>query len=69
MMPPRDRVHEVEKCNQNINFADDSSVTAREKAVRLVMSEKPNGVENLTMSDTSVIPKLAMRFLSVPDIL
>ena len=66
MTPLKDRVDRQHKCDQKVSLADDSSVTAKVKGVCTVKWQTQDGIEEVRLSETLVVPDLAMSLLSVP---
>ena len=66
MTPKKDRVGKQEECAHTIHLADDSTVTAKEKGVRTVQWQTQDGLDDVHLSETLIVPNLAMSLLSVP---
>lgn len=66
MTPHKNCVHKAEKCHHKVNLADDSCVSAKEKGVRTVKWQTSDGVYDVHLSKTLVVPDLTMSQLSVP---
>lgn len=66
LTPKGDRFRSTMSSNVNINLADDSSVKAFSKGVREVRWMTKRGGTKISLSETLVVPNLAMSLFSFP---
>lgn len=66
MTPFSEKVRSTSPCDVTINLADDSSANAQVKGTRMVKWFGDGGSMNVHLSETLVVPDMALSLLSVP---